>query len=454
VATRSDDEEKIWNSITNLAEGPGYSVRRLLTTPMLELFPQDWDQLMQVASCDELVREYAPRAGTDRYAAAVEAALNLHEEFSTAKPSDRLAEFRRRWHQEHPLPPPRVDLSDDKRTWDSTRKWWDAGKEILVRSLATEIRRRDRAGWPEPSRQALDRIKAVLHSDEEPRNKEVAAREEQEPQATNQHGRRRRRLFSPLLTTVVIILVLAVGILIWLGNGGEHWIAVTYYENTRAATCSDVGNDNRGVPDPMWSGPFRAAYQAAGGKAKLGCPRTDDPSGYVHGWGAGTSQDLQGGPAGMARIMALDPEHVIVMAGAYWQDYTDLGSGHPNPNAAQEEGYPTSNPFMCGPARLVLLADSQHNETPGAMVTAVNSEHFIWLPKPIWLAYKAVGGPFGSLGQPSGQEQLIPSGISQPFEHGSISLIGDVVRTLDQYGHVESINLKASSTFQSCINSH
>ncbi len=156
----------------------------------------------------------------------------------------------------------------------------------------------------------------------------------------------------------------------------------------------------------------------------------------------------------MARIMALDPGHVIVMAGSYWQDYTDLGSGNPNPNAAQEEVYPTSNPFKCGSARLVILADSQHNETPGAMVTTAHGVHFIWLPKPFWLAYKAACGPLGPLGQPIGQEQLIPSGVSQRFEHGSITLIGDTVHAVDQYGHTELVSPKTVAALQSCIKLH
>jgi hypothetical protein len=147
--------------------------------------------------------------------------------------------------------------------------------------------------------------------------------------------------------------------------------------------------------------------------------------------------------------MALAPEHVIVMAGSYWHDYTDLGSGNPNPNAAQEEGYPTSNPFMCGSARLFLLADS-HNLAPGAMVTEARSEHFVWLPKLIWLAYKVAGGSFGPLGQPTAQEQLIPSGIDQRFEHGEITPVGTTVRVVDQYGLAELAGPSAVTAFQKC----
>jgi hypothetical protein len=433
MATHSDNAgEKINQTLINLADGPGYSVRKLLDTPMLELLPTAWGQLKRAAACDELIREYAPRISRDNHAAAVQAALNLQNDYETSKLRSRLVEFRRRWHSENPSFPLKIDLADDIRTWDSTRKWWDAGKEMLVKFLATEIRRRDQTKWPEPSREASDRIKAALRPDEEQPSDEAAAHEEQKPVPASDQGHRHRRLPVRLRATAIILLVLVIGALVWFVNRNKPQTADTHNTkdaNMPVATCADVGDDGRGVLDPTWAGPFRAAYQEAGGKAALGCPRTDDPSGYVHQWGAGTSQDLQGGRAGIARIMAISPQHVIIMAGPYWHDYTDLGNGQPDSNAAQEKGYPTSNPVACGPARLVLLEYSQQHETPGALVTSARSEHFIWLPKSIWLAYKENGGPLGPLGQPIGQEQPIPSGIRQQFEHGSISVIGVVVHT-------------------------
>ena len=276
------------------------------------------------------------------------------------------------------------------------------------------------------------------------------ASKEQDSEGTLQDTSRSRWFHRRSVILVAGVLVLAIGATIWFANKSNHQVDATH--NAQAATCADVGNDSRGVLDRTWAGPFRAAYQGAGGKAKLGCPRTDDPSGFVHQWGAGTSQDLQGGRASMARIMALDPKHVIVMAGSYWQDYTDLGSGQPNSNAAQQEGYPTSDPFTCGQARLVLLANSQHNETPGIMVTAAHSVHFIWLPKPIWLAYKTVAGPFGPLGQPTGEEQPIQSGIRQPFEHGDITLIGDATQTnIHGSNNVSSVDPNATVNLDKCI---
>jgi hypothetical protein len=456
MATPSDDaREKINQTLIKLADGSGYHVRKMLNARMLELLPADWDQLKRAAACDELIRQYTPRIPRDNHAAAVQAALNLQNEYETSWLTPRLVEFRRRWHSEDESRPLKIDLADDNRTWDSTRKWWDAGKEMLVGSLVAEIRRRNQTEWPEPGQEALDRIKAALRLDEERPSDQAAVHEEQEPVPASNQGHRHGRLRVRPLATVVIILVLVIGALVWFVTGGKHQTAATpntKAANTQVATCADVGDDGRGVLDPTWAGPFRAAYQEAGGKAQLGCPRTDDPSGYVHQWGAGTSQDLQGGRAGIARIMALSPQHVIIMAGPYWHDYTDLGNGQPDSNAAQEKGYPISNPVACGAAHLVLLENSQQHETPGVLVTAARSEHFIWLPKSIWLAYKEHGGPFGPLGQPIGQEQPISSGIRQQFEHGSISVIGVAVSTdLTAPDRAGNVNTTAITLLGKCL---
>lgn len=86
------------------------------------------------------------------------------------------------------------------------------------------------------------------------------------------------------------------------------------------------------------------------------------------------------------------------------------------------------------------------------MVTAAHSVHFIWLPKLIWLAYKAVGGPFGPLGQPTGQEQPIQSGIRQPFEHGDITLIGDATHTnIHRSNNIGSVDPNATANLDKCI---
>jgi hypothetical protein len=111
------------------------------------------------------------------------------------------------------------------------------------------------------------------------------------------------------------------------------------------ATCDDVGAVGPGRIDPIWGSAFSRAYLQAGGQPELGCPRADDPSGFVHGWGAGISQDLQGGRSGNARIMVLPPHRVLVMSGSYWVDYTQgiNGKGY-YARAAAIMGYPTSDP--------------------------------------------------------------------------------------------------------------
>src|SRR5271166_274848 len=54
---------------------------------------------------------------------------------------------------------PKIDLTDDASTFDSTRQWWMAGKKKLSNLLAHEIARRNRADdWPVPSSESLARI--------------------------------------------------------------------------------------------------------------------------------------------------------------------------------------------------------------------------------------------------------------------------------------------------------
>src|SRR4051794_7977379 len=89
--------------------------------------------------------------------------------------------------------------------------------------------------------------------------------------------------------------------------------------------CNHVGY-TRGGLHPTLGRRFREAYQQAGGRDRLGCPRSDDPSGYVGPWGPGSRQDLRGGTEGESRIMTVDDGAVVVMSGRWYRDYT-IGSG-------------------------------------------------------------------------------------------------------------------------------
>lgn len=245
-----------------------------------------------------------------------------------------------------------------------------------------------------------------------PPSANVIAPEEPEVVAAPPRHRRRRLMWAAVGVVVVVVLIATVAA--WPKRLSNGWWP---------PTCADVGDRNRGALDPLWSGVFRVAYERAGGRAELGCPRTDDPSGYVHPWEPGTSQDLEGGRAGKARIMALTPQRAIVMAGSYWHDYTD---GYTS-QAAPIMGYPTSDPVACGPARLVLLVGGV--ESPGAMVTTARTGRFVWLPPLIWQRYEALGGPRGRLGRPLSALTQVPSGVEQTFEHGYIKVIDGVAKS-------------------------
>jgi hypothetical protein len=100
----------------------------------------------------------------------------------------------------------------------------------------------------------------------------------------------------------------------------------------------------------------------------------------------------------------------------------------------------------------VLLDKSEESQTPGVMITDANSAHFIWLPRLIWLRYQATGGPLGRLGQPVGKEQLTASGISQRFEHGSITINAGVARTeVELAGGREPTDRKTVARLRKCL---
>jgi hypothetical protein len=185
-------------------------------------------------------------------------------------------------------------------------------------------------------------------------------------------------------------------------------------------TCTDVGNSKSGVKDTDYYGAFRGAYEKAGGRATLGCPRADDTSGFVHKWGEGYSQDLQGGNGLPARLMILPPNGpVVVMQGTLNRDYTNPFTQ----NSAPQLGYPTSHPVACGNAKVLPLVHGRW--APGGMVTSVDQQSWVWLAKPFWLRYMSLGGPFGRLGRPVGQSDPTDEQPLQRFEHGWLVLSPD-----------------------------
>jgi hypothetical protein len=187
-------------------------------------------------------------------------------------------------------------------------------------------------------------------------------------------------------------------------------------------SCDAVGH-SRGGLHPVLGRPFRLAYNAAGGRARLGCPRSDDPSGFVGPWGPGWRQDLRGGTEGVARIMTLDAtSEVVVMSGRFYDDYTN-GSGL-GPNSGPVLGYPTSPPKQVGAALVVRLTGGEAG--PGLMVSDPTGR-MRWLRGPFARRWLELGGPDGPLGRPVSDYHDAPDGQGelQEFEHDSLRVSPD-----------------------------
>jgi hypothetical protein len=217
---------------------------------------------------------------------------------------------------------------------------------------------------------------------------------------------------TKVVIAAVAVCMAAIGIFSTLTRHG------TSESSPELPSCGDIGNSRSGVKDESYFGAFVAAYDRAGGRKALGCPRHDDTSGYVHKWGEGFSQDLEGQDGYPARLMVLPPSgRVIVLQGTLNRDYTHWFER----NAAPQLGYPTSYPIACGNARIVPLKRGKW--APGVMITSSDETAWVWLARPFWLRYKQLGGPLGRLGLPVGQSDITAEEPSQNFEHGELRLV-------------------------------
>jgi hypothetical protein len=222
-----------------------------------------------------------------------------------------------------------------------------------------------------------------------------------------------------VVVTLMTVGVLVVAIVLWSGADSTP--------GGPSPTCDDIGvaHDNVDayrVNRQAWLN----AYNAAGGRDKLGCPVSVREQGLVHEWGRGLSQDLADEQNRQTRLMALDTDKVIVMTGTYWTDYT-----RPHDRfAAGIQGYPTSDPITCGNARVVPLDGGEF--TPGAMVSTP-AGRFVWLPRPVWLRYLELGGPQGTLGGPLNPLDENVEGVIQ-FENGTTIEMRDRQATVNSDG--------------------
>jgi hypothetical protein len=238
-------------------------------------------------------------------------------------------------------------------------------------------------------------------------------------------------------TPGVVITLAAVGVLVM---GILVWTRPDSTPGGSSPTCEDVGVahetvDAYRVNRQAWLN----AYNAAGGRDKLGCPVQVREQGLVHEWGRGLSQDLADEQNRQTRLMALDVDKVIVMTGTYWTDYT---KPH-NQFAAGLQGYPTSDPITCGNARVVPLEGGEF--TPGAMVSTP-AGRFVWLPRPVWLRYLELGGPQGILGRPLNPLDENIEGVIQ-FENGTAIQMRDRQATVN---HDSAKTVPATTSTVSC----
>lgn len=204
--------------------------------------------------------------------------------------------------------------------------------------------------------------------------------------------------------------------------------ADSYRARRGPASCDEVGFRRGGRLDQDVGARFRRAYDAAGGEARLGCPREDDPSGFVGRWGPGWRQDLRGGSEGEARLMAAGRDApVVVMSGRWHRDYTH-GSGF-GPNSGPVLGYPVADPASVDGCLVVRLRGGEAG--PALMASGPDGTMY-WVPGPGARLWLELGGPGGALGRPVGRPDDRGAGtFVQPFERGSVSGVQDGTATTD-----------------------
>lgn len=204
------------------------------------------------------------------------------------------------------------------------------------------------------------------------------------------------------------------------------------------ASCDEVGFRRGGQLDRDVGAQFRRAYEVAGGEALVGCPRNDDPSGYVGLWGPGLRQDLRGGTEEEARIMAVGEDGhygtAVVMSGRWFRDYT-YGSGY-GPNSGPVLGYPVTDPFPIGRGLVVRLSGGEAGA--GLMASGPDGTMF-WVRGHAARHWLEFGGPDGPLGRPADwPEQRGAGSYAQRFEQGLAVVQPDGAVSVDLTAEVAS----------------
>jgi hypothetical protein len=191
----------------------------------------------------------------------------------------------------------------------------------------------------------------------------------------------------------------SVGVGMLVGIGGVHLL-----EATRCESQVGEGHESFGPA-------FKEAYESFGGRPRLGCPINP-----AHAWGGGVIQDLRGGTAGSAAIMALHPRSAVVLGGPMWRYYESIGT-EPG-QAAYLAGYPIGTER--GQGRIVRLAGGGCGD--GLLVRSPSSGVVRWVFGPVYLRYLREGGPAGDLGFPVSGTEFLRARVIQRFEGGEIQV--------------------------------
>ena len=168
--------------------------------------------------------------------------------------------------------------------------------------------------------------------------------------------------------------------------------------------CVAVGSGN-----PDYAEKFQAAYESAGGNAKLGCAVTE-----IIFWAGGYQQTLQG-PQGFSMITAVDPATVIVLNADEYRGFLGIaGQGI----SFQQAGYPLSSEIRLQGGFMIRLGKGDPYHAPSAMLKQ-DSGQWYWVSSYFWQKYnEKLGGPDGSYGYPTSQQQPFENGVRQFFERG------------------------------------
>jgi len=184
--------------------------------------------------------------------------------------------------------------------------------------------------------------------------------------------------------------------------------------------CVAVGSGNSD-----YAKQFQAAYASAGGSATLGCAVTE-----IVSWAGGYQQTLQG-PEGFSMITAVDPARVVVLNADEYRGFLGIaGQG----TSFQQAGYPLSSGIRLRDGSMVRLGEGDPYHPPSAMLKQDGGQWY-WVSYSFWQEYNGrFGGPDGSYGYPTSQQEPFDNGVRQFFQHGWLFYRADTgVLTSSQY---------------------